>query len=70
MEAVPGLARGGKVTLSLSGLAGGLSGQAVDVNDKRAGIAFSLSPSKQQGLKNSLRATSKGGVTARRSKCI
>ena len=59
MQAVPGLARGAAVTLNLAGLAGGLAGQVVDANEKRAGMVFSLSPSQKQGRENFLAATLK-----------
>jgi len=54
IEAVPGLTRGAAVTLNLAGMAGGLSGQALDASEKRAGIAFSLSPSQKQDLQRLL----------------
>ncbi len=59
MQAVPGLARGAAVTLNPAGLAGGLAGQVVDANEKRAGMVFSLSPSQKQGPENFLAATLK-----------
>jgi len=40
-------------------LAGGLAGQVVDANEKRAGMVFSLSPSQKQGRENFLAATLK-----------
>ena len=59
IEAMPGLTRGAAVTLHLAGMAGGLSGQVVDASEKRAGIAFSLSPSQKQDLQSLLAVTLK-----------
>jgi methyl-accepting chemotaxis protein len=56
LAAVPGLGAGVTVTLHLRGISGALPARVVEADAKRAGLAFSLAPAQQEGLRAFLAA--------------